>query len=72
MRQSACTRGPGDHAHMESFFHSLKAEVIRGCHFATEAELRTVLRDSVRDYNTTRAHSALDHRSPIDFERHAA
>jgi len=72
VRQSANTAGPGDNAHMESFFHSMKAEVIRGQHFATEAELRTVLRRYIRYYNTIRAHSALAYRSPIDFERRVA
>ena len=57
---------------MESFFHSLKAEATRGRHFATDAELRTVLREYIRYYNITRAHSALAYRSPIDFERRAA
>lgn len=71
VRQSASTRGPGDNAHMESFFHSLKAEAIRGRHFATDTELRTVLRAYIRYYNTARAHSALAYRSPIDFERRA-
>ena len=72
IRQSASTAGPGDNAHMESFFHSLKAEVIRGCHFATEHEVRAVLRSYIRYYNETRAHSALGYRSPIAFERQAA
>jgi putative transposase len=72
VRQSACTSGPGDNAHMESFFHSLKAEATRGRHFATDTELRSTLREYIRYYNTTRAHSALAYRSPIDFERRAA
>jgi putative transposase len=72
VRQSACTSGPGDNAHMESFFHSMNTEATRGRHFATDAELRTVLRDYIRYHNTTRAHSALAYRSPIDFERRAA
>jgi transposase InsO family protein len=54
---------------MESFFHSMTAEATRGRHFGTDAELRIVLRDYIRDYSTTRAHSALAYRSPIDFER---
>jgi hypothetical protein len=40
---------------MESFFHSMKAEATRGRHFATDGELRTVLRDPIRHYNTSRA-----------------
>lgn len=44
--QSPSVRGPGDNAYAESFFHSLKAELIRGTHFATEAALRGALRRS--------------------------
>jgi len=72
VRQSACVRGPGDNAHMESFFHSLKAEAIRGRTFASGAELHRTLRAYIRYCNTTRAHSALAYRSPIDFEQRAA
>ena len=72
VRQSANAAGPGDNAHMESFFHSLKAEAIRGQHFATDAELRATLTDYFTYYNRTRAHSALGFRSPIDYERAAA
>ena len=39
--QSASVRGPGDNAHMESFFHSLKAELTRGVVFTDERQLRT-------------------------------
>src|SRR3990172_11199537 len=44
MRQSSARRGPEDNAHMESFFHSLKAEIVHGVRFETEAELRHELR----------------------------
>jgi putative transposase len=70
--QSAAVRGPGDNSHMESFFHSLKAELTRGVAFSTEHALRTVLRRYMRYYNTTRLHSGLNYQSPIAFERHAA
>ena len=39
-RQSAARRGPEDNAHMESFFHSLKAELIHETRFATPDALR--------------------------------
>ena len=60
---------PTDNAHMESFFHSLKSDVIHGQKFYSEAQLRTTLRRYIVYYNRIRAHSALDYRSPIDFER---
>ena len=68
IQQSACVSGPGDNAHMESFFHSFKAEVVRGATFATEAALRRTLRHFFRYYNHTRLHSALGFRSPVDYE----
>ena len=57
---------------MESFFHSLKAELTRGVLFR-----RSALRDRswpayIRYYNTTRLHSGLDYHSPLAFERRAA
>ena len=54
---------------MESFFHSLKSDVIHGRRFQTEAQLRDTIRRYVAYYNRIRVHSALDYRSPIDFER---
>jgi len=73
IRQSA-TRGgtPGDNAHMESFFHSLKAEVIHGARFETERVLRLALRGYFRYYNYRRLHSALRYRAPADFEARVA
>ena len=70
--QSASTRGPEDNAYMESFFHSLKAELIRGTSFTAPPELRRALQRYLRYYNNTRMHSALGYRSPIAFEAHAA
>ena len=70
--QSASVRGPGDNAHAESFFHSLKAELTRGVSFLTDQALHTALDQYIRYYNTRRIHSALGYRSPIAFERGAA
>ena len=69
MLQSASSCGPGDNAHMESFFHSLKAEVTRGVTFATDAQLRHDITLYVRYYNETRQHSSLGYHSPTAFER---
>ena len=73
LRQST-TRGgtPGDNAHMESFFHSLKAELIHGARFATERQLRLALRRYVWYYNHQRLHSALRYRAPAAYESRAA
>lgn len=73
VRQSM-TRGgaPGENAHMESFFHSLKADVIHGRSFQAVTELRHQLRRYVQYYNHQRLHSALDYQSPVDYECGAA
>jgi len=70
--QSASVRGPGDNAHMESFFHSLKAELTRGVVFTNERQLRGALHQYLRYYNTTRLHSSLAYRSPLAFEQQTA
>jgi len=72
--QQSTTRGgaPEENAHMESFFHSLKADVIHGRRFQTVPELRQQLQRYVRYYNHHRIHSALDYQSPVDYERRAA
>ncbi len=73
VRQSM-TRGgaPGENAHMESFFHSLKADVIHGRSFQSIAELRLQLCRYVWYYNYRRLHSSLGYQSPVDYERRAA
>ena len=70
--QSASVRGPGDNAHAESFFHSLKAELTRGVTFPTDRALHRALRTYIRYYNATRLHSSLDYLSPLAFERRTA
>ena len=72
--QQSMTRGgaPGENAHVESFFRSIKAELIHGRSFATVAELRHELRRYVQYYNHQRLHSSLGYQSPVDYERRAA
>lgn len=73
IRQSM-TRGgaPDENAHVESFFHSLKAERTKGTTFGSVGDLRRQWRAYIRYYNHHRLHSALDYRSPVDYEREAA
>ena len=73
VRQSM-TRGgaPDENAHMESFFHSLKADVIHGRRFESVTDLRRELHRYVSYYNRRRLHSALSYQSPIDYEQGAA
>lgn len=61
-----------DNAHAESFFRSLKAELIDRRRFETESEIKAALQSYIPRYNRTRLHSSLGYRSPIDYERLAA
>ena len=60
------TGNPYDNAHMESFFHSLKADLVHGTRFLTEAGLRSELRRYLWYYNHQRLHSALGYRTPAE------
>lgn len=58
-----------DNAYVESFFHTMKSDVIHGHPQRTPDELETVVRRYITRYNRTRIHSSLNYRSPIDYER---
>lgn len=59
-----------DNAFIESFWSSLKHEVVYHQRFATRAEARTAIFDYIETfYNPTRLHSALAYRSPLQFEQ---
>ncbi len=57
-----------DNSHMESFFHTLKAERIHGLRISSPAHLRSVLRSYIPYYNRYRIHSSLDYQSPVQYE----
>ena len=59
-----------DNAHIESFFHSMKAEELYGKTFATDEQLRQALSSYIAFYNQQRLHSALRYLPPAVFERH--
>lgn len=62
-----------DNAHMESFFRSMKTEVIHGVEFSSEHELRMVIARYVDCfYNEQRLHSGLGYIPPTECERMAA
>ena len=58
-----------DNAHMESFFHSMKAEWIRGRSFESYAHLESALNTYMRFYNRYRLHSGIDYHTPIEYEK---
>jgi transposase InsO family protein len=58
-----------DNASMESFWSTLKLEMVYRCSFDTRAQARTQIFDYIEAfYNRQRAHSALNYLSPADFE----
>lgn len=58
-----------DNAHMESFWGTLKAELITRQRFATRHDAWLAIFDYVESfYNRVRLHSALGFQSPVDFE----
>jgi transposase InsO family protein len=59
-----------DNACVESFFHTLKTEMIYHEDFETRDDARRAIFEWVEAfYNRQRLHSTLGYRSPVDFER---
>lgn len=59
-----------DNAFIESFWSSLKYELVYHHRFTTRDEARRAIFNYIETfYNRTRLHSALDYRSPLQFEQ---
>ena len=59
-----------DNALCESFFGTLECELLDRRRFRSQAEARMAVFDYIEGfYNPRRRHSALDYKSPIDYER---
>lgn len=62
-----------DNAMCESFFATLECELLERRRFKTQVEAQMAVFDFIEGwYNPQRRHSALDYRSPIEFERTSA
>ena len=54
----------------ESFFHTLKTELIHHCQFKTRKEAKQAIFEYIEVfYNRERIHSANDYLSPVDYEK---
>lgn len=59
-----------DNAVVESFFHTLKVELVQGRNYATRKEARSEIFEYIEGfYNTKRRHSTLGYLSPVQFEQ---
>lgn len=64
-RPGQCT----DNAEVESFFKTLKGELLHATSFVTMRQLRKHIKAYIEGfYNTQRLHSGLGYRTPIEFE----
>ena len=62
-----------DNVYVESFFQTLKTEIIRGYRYENEQELRAALRWYIeRYYNQERLHGSLGYCSPGEYEQSVA
>ena len=59
-----------DNAHAESFWSRLKTELLDGGSFTNLEEARLEISHYIAYYNAERRHSALDYRTPNQFEIH--
>lgn len=59
-----------DNSPLESFFATLKKELVREADFATRGQARAAIFDYIEGfYNPIRMHSTLDYQSPDEYER---
>lgn len=58
-----------DNAHMESFFHSMKADIVHGLVFNQDSQVLAALRSYLPFYNRSRIHSSLNYVSPATYEK---
>ena len=65
----SCKGNCYDNAVAESFFHTLKVEMVHGDSFATREDMRRTVFEYIEvDYNRTRRHSANGYISPLALE----
>ena len=70
IRQSMSRKGDcWDNAPMESFFHTLKTELVMHCDYRTRDQARASLFNYMETfYNRQRRHSTINYEAPLEFE----
>ncbi len=63
---------PFDNAAMESYFHTLKAELVHKRLFDTKVQAVSEIIHYIMFYNSERLHSSLSYQSPEDYEKLSA
>ena len=59
-----------DNAHVESFFHTIKGEWLKGNSYRTFSELKETIQYYIQHfYNRSRLHSGIGYYSPNEYER---
>ena len=58
-----------DNAFIESFFHSMKSDIVYGLTFTRDDEIESAVRGYVPFYNGARLHSSLNYVPPATYER---
>lgn len=61
-----------DNAHIESFFHSMKSDIVHGLRFDEDHQITAEVRDYMPFYNNTRLHSSLNYVPPATYEQQLA
>lgn len=56
-----------DNAPMESFFHTMKAEMYYGHHYQTKQELIKAMKEWIEYYNQDRIKHTLKGKTPIEY-----
>ena len=61
-----------DNVHIESFFHSMKSDIVHGVSFAHDQRLTDEIRSYMPFYNNRRLHSSLGYVPPTTYEQQSA
>ncbi len=62
-----------DNAYAESFFGTMKKDLVRGVKFEARESAKTAMFEYIEAfYNRRRLHSGLDYKSPVQFENEIA